>query len=211
MRNAVRRVIVALDGHSIVSVLSTLLHDSYFITCPSRVEFLHEWLDFLHFAAQFPELSTATHDVCADIHIEALTSEVANLANKESGWHFSARKTCPEQVEAFSLPAMAKKLEMQAPCTWNLLGSLLHADSSHARKRMQFLGITEAEVTAPTSCQTEPSPDEWDEEDEYWEVLGVVIEDGVVVDDQTYNDRPNKRRRRAGERYLALLRIVSTH
>lgn len=216
MHNIVKDVLVALRGHSIIHVLGILLSDSYFTTCATRIEFVHDWPDLLKFAIDTEVLQQETTTFCSQVHTKALASEIANLANKQSGWHFSARKARAEQVETFSLSDMARTLEVKAPHTWDLLGTLLQSDASRSRKRMQYLGISESSLAARPQHPTDDSDverDNWDDEDEYWEALGVVIEDGMVTESGTgtdTTDRPSKHRRHAGECFVTLMQIVST-
>lgn len=197
MRDVVRAVLTALGGHSLVSVLGTLLTDSYFAGCATRAEFLREWNSFLLFAHGCPLLSTDTVQFCSQVHTQALATEIANLANRESGWHFSAKNAKAEQVEAFSLTDMSSILETKAPLSWSLLSTLLQSDNSRLRRRLKALGLHTTQGG---------SEGVWDDEDEYWESLGIVDEE---IEEQGDEGRRTKRRRRAGDRYTALLRIVS--
>lgn len=199
MRDVVRAVLTALGGHSIVSVLGALLIDSHFADCATRATFIDEWESFLHFSRECSLLSTGTTNFCSQVYTKLLTGEIASLANKESGWHFSARNAKADQIEAFSLKAMASTLEHKAPLSWNLLGSLLQSDPARLRRRLKTLGLNPHPTTADGL---------WDDEDEYWESSGIV---GDELGPQTEKERPSKRKRRAGDRYVALLRIVSLH
>lgn len=199
MRDIVKTVLTALGGHSLVSVLGTLLTDSHFADCPTRAIFLHEWSSFLHFAHECSLLSTDTMEFCSQVYTQAIASEIANLANKESGWHFSAKHAKAEQVEAFSLARMSSTLEAKAPLSWNLFGTLLQSDTSRLRRRLKALGIHSSNTQASSESI-------WDDEDEYWESVDILDEG---MEEQTGRDRPTKRRRRASDRYAALLRIVS--
>ena len=203
MRDVVRAVLTALNGHSIVSVLGALLTDSHFADCVTRAVFINEWESFLYFAQQCSLLSTDTTKFCSQVYTKLLAGEIAGLASKESGWHFSAKNAKVDQIEAFSLTNMASILEHKAPLSWNLFGSLLQSDPVRLRRRLKDLGLNSINPQACTGGESI-----WDDEDEYWESLSIVGDD---LGPQGDNERPSKRRRRAGDRYVALLRIVSLH
>ena len=97
---------------------------------------------------------------------------------------------------------MASTLERKAPLSWNLFGSLLQSDPARLRRRLKDLGLDSINpgISADGTL--------WDDEDEYWESSGIV---GDELGPQTEKERPSKRKRRAGDRYVALLRIVSLH
>ncbi|KAK7684220.1 hypothetical protein QCA50_012544 [Cerrena zonata] len=82
---------------------------------PTQREFLGEWPEFLLFAQDHPVLSVETTKLCAHTHTEMLPARIASLANKETGWHFSAKNGKAEQIEAFSVSEMAHMLKVKAP------------------------------------------------------------------------------------------------
>ncbi|KAK7678135.1 hypothetical protein QCA50_018928 [Cerrena zonata] len=212
MRDVVRAVLSALNGHSLTSILGVLLTDSYFAQSPTRQLFIQEWHDLLIFSQELPELLEETTSFCVNVHTRILTSEITSLAAKENGWHFSAKNARAEQIEAFSLAEMSRTLETKAPHTWLLLGALLQSDQARLRKRMRSLGMESMDL-APDPVPVDPTVDDiggpgFDDEDEegYWEVFKDVPND-ILTADQSNAPRPKKRQRRAGERLIALGRI----
>ncbi|KAF9493446.1 hypothetical protein BDN71DRAFT_1394940 [Pleurotus eryngii] len=55
---------------------------------------------------------------------QKLATEITLLANKASGWHFSAVHASAEQFENFSMVDMACCLETKAPLVWDVIGHL---------------------------------------------------------------------------------------
>ncbi|TCD59776.1 hypothetical protein EIP91_011478 [Steccherinum ochraceum] len=197
-RESVASVLQALGTQSLTSFIIQLVCDPALASSPTRVLFLNEWSAFLAYAATLPALSVGTSSAFTTLYTKKLKSEVAELANKESGWHFSARNASEEQVDNFMVEDMAGRLEAKAPTLWILLGELLESDSALARRRAHHL--------APSAQPPEPAA-EWDEEAEFWanDMLLEPVEREDV--EGTSGPRPSKRQRRAAERTLSLLRI----
>lgn len=229
----VNDVLAALQGHSIGEFLITLLSNSSYLDCPLRILFLGEWPDLLQTLADLPTLRQSTAAFSKHAHTRCLVSEVASLANKESGWHFSAMHARAEQIESFSMEDMARKLRFQAPGIWDLLGSLLDSDPSRTRRRKQHMDpqAGRANGGAAPRSQGDAFPEEqaeagrWDEEDEYWAQVEQDLwdEDGARDENDlreteamgqqgaSASARPAKRARLAAGRRTALLQIVSSH
>ncbi|KAJ7750539.1 hypothetical protein B0H16DRAFT_1842618 [Mycena metata] len=53
---------------------------------------------------------------------------IRDLAEKDNGWHFSARNTSAAQLQNFRIEDMAKNMKSLAPELWDLLGLLLSAN-----------------------------------------------------------------------------------
>ncbi|KAK7683367.1 hypothetical protein QCA50_013629 [Cerrena zonata] len=165
--------------------------------------FIQDWRSFLTYTRSLASLSEATSAFALDLVTFQLQDEVKSVANKQAGWHFSACNASIEQVEAFSITDMAIALERQAPTLWCLLGSLLESDPSRARRRARFRDTPSANVRTDGGSGTRE--DSWDDEDEYWELVGEDLVEAVGQDINAAEDpKPSKRQRRAGVRNRAL-------
>ena len=152
-------VLSALNGHSIKDFIIFFSSDSKYLDCASRIEFLAEWPVILDTFANDPMLCGTTVEFSAGLFSRSLTAEITELVNKHSGWHFSARNACAEQIEGFDIEDMALRLEIQAPLLWSLIGHLLFSDPSRDKRRAEYSmgeNITEHNGDVP-----------WDKEDEY--------------------------------------------
>ena len=145
--------------------------------------------------------------------MQKYANEALCLVSKKNGWHFSAQNTSAEQLEAFSLEAMAWELMAQVPLLWDLLGTLLNADLDHERHCMQV----EVSLTSTQHCeQGDPPADvipgndpDQDDEDEYWAHINndIPLQNSPEANDITDG---SKRQRRAGQTRSSLIQIVST-
>ncbi|KAF9488890.1 hypothetical protein BDN71DRAFT_1533419, partial [Pleurotus eryngii] len=131
---------------------------------------------------------------------QKLATEIALLANKASGWHFSTVHVSAEQFENFSMVDMARRLETEAPLVWDVIGHLLESDSLRAARRSHYKNTT---TTSTTSSSSETSP--WSEEDEYWAQLDDDLA-GPPAEGAT-DEPPSKCQRRAADRNVTLLQI----
>ena len=101
MCDVVRAVLTALNGHSIVSVLGTLLTDSHFADYTARKTFVNEWESFLSFAQECSLLSVGTTNFCSQVYLRLLTAEIASLASKESGCISVRKMRRPTKLKPF--------------------------------------------------------------------------------------------------------------
>ncbi|KAG5640305.1 hypothetical protein DXG03_009295 [Asterophora parasitica] len=123
---------------------------------------------------EHPATSADAKDVGIRKFSMVLAGEVARLASKEPGWHFSASHGSASQIQAFSVEDMATKLETQAPFVWKVLGHLLEGDNTRS-------------TSAPAPQSTQPRDETGAleaEEANYWlmqeERLGMQLESDAV-------------------------------
>jgi len=143
--------------------------------------------------------------------MQKYANEALHLVSKKNGWHFSARRTSAEQLEAFSLEDMARELMAQAPLLWDLLGTLLNADPLRERHRTQVQVVPTSnqhckQADAPANVVSGNGP-EWDDEDEYW----ARIDDNIPLQNSPEANEimdGSKRQRRAAQSRSALIQIV---
>lgn len=203
MRRAQAQAIInALGDFSVGDFVIHLLSDPGLSGSPVRLSFIQQWPELQEWALSTDPLARATDNFITTTITQKLTAETAHLANKESGWHFSARNASAEKVHAFSIQGMADQLERQAPLLWGLLGELLQSDPALARRRSQYW---EPQVQEPVQVT-----EEWDDEAEYW--AEDAFTESLVEEEPTegaQGGRPTKRQRRAAERIQSLYRIVS--
>jgi hypothetical protein len=197
--NWIRNVLHALDGHSLVDFIQSLCASPAYSDCPTTTLFVAEIPDLLDFILGHTVTKSKAGGFILQHFTTALTSEIAALADRESGWHFSARNATAKQIEAFSVEGMARKLEDQAPVLWVLLDRLLASDPSCEKRRAhaRMAGVPTATIGA------------WDQEDEYWHREGELPDDEPCGEDEGVQHK-RKRRRRAAGRSQALHKIVST-
>ena len=162
--DTIRNILGALGGHSVVDFIQSLCTNPTYSDCPTFILFSAKIPELLDFIFGHPATKSEAGQSVLQHFMAALTSEVATLADKESGWHFSAGNACAKQIKAFSMEGMARKLEKQAPLLWVLLGRLLASDPLCERRRAQAMNGT---AGVPTTGV-------WDQEDEYWHREGEL-------------------------------------
>ncbi|KAG6371291.1 hypothetical protein JVT61DRAFT_9760 [Boletus reticuloceps] len=74
-----------------------------------------------------PTAHTKVMDQCFHIVEETYLEEIQHLASTDSGSHFGAASATIQQLEEFRVEETAHTMEIHAPRTWNMLGSLLRA------------------------------------------------------------------------------------
>lgn len=152
-----------------------------------------------------------------------LKPEVATIAEKESGWHFSAKTIHVDQLDSFTMDDMARKIHVRAPTLSTLISILLDSDPERTARQARFSEEMTRRAEDPDAAAVDV---DWSEEDEYWWAadLDVGNEDTVVdgdTEDMCENsgesgsgdskaERLRKRRRRAEESRVRLLNIVSS-
>lgn len=208
--NVVDNVLAALQSYSIGQFLITLLSNESFASSSLRQLFVHEWPELLRTLATTPALKNSTVAVAKDLYTSILTDEITLLANKESGWHISARHARSEQLARFSVEGMSQRLQLQAPLLWDMLGLLLESDPSRSRRRTRFFeSMKHPGADGSTSLGLDS---QWDEEDEYWWGIEMEFAHDEEVDisrpEQTNVEPLRKKQRKALDRRAGLLRIV---
>lgn len=197
----VRGVLIALHGYSISDFLHVLLNHAYFIDDPMRTICVQDTSKIIETLISAPSTHLSAFATMHQSFKQKLATEIALLANKSSGWHFSAVHASAEQFENFSMADMARRLETEAPLVWDLIGHLLESDSSRASRRSHYKNTP---TTSAASSSTETSS--WSEEDEYW---AQVDDDSAGPPAEAATDEPpSKRQRRAADRNTTLLQIV---
>jgi hypothetical protein len=81
-----------------------------------------------------------------------LQTEVQQLVDVNSGWHFSVLHASAEQIDSFEIRGMACEMQQIAPVTWSILNVLLSA-----RDKVDLVGNGGSAVV-----------DDEDEDDFYW-------------------------------------------
>ncbi|KAI5995603.1 hypothetical protein EDD15DRAFT_2141006, partial [Pisolithus albus] len=110
---------------SLAQFITTLLtrqeyQDHRFVV--NLLEHSNEVLDaFLQHPASRDQFTQRFFGVVENTYLQ----ELCCLASEDSGSHFRASSTSTEQLENFSLTAMAQEMEAGAPRWWGLLGTLL--------------------------------------------------------------------------------------
>jgi hypothetical protein len=220
----VNNVLVSLQGHSLCEILLTLLSNPHYDQNPHKHLFIREWPLFLtSVASTHPALQTPTHEFARTLVTGQLTSEVARLAERESGWHISAKQARADHLESFDINSMSCRMQEQAPLLSGLLGSLLDSDPGRTLRQQQFADQS-AQADLPPSASH--GGVDWSEEDEYWWAADLEMQgadndtestphdmelesEDISIDIHAKAERARKRRRRAMERRVALLKIVS--
>jgi len=126
----VDNVIKALNGYKVLDILTALLEKRLFQGSPVQRQFLEDLPTLLGTLINHPDTMKCTRDTTFYQFTAILKMEVAIMALKTSGWHFSARNASSDQIDAFSIEGMAKTLTKQTPFLWAMLETLLASDST---------------------------------------------------------------------------------
>ena len=212
-------VIEALNGYKVLDFLTALLEKRQFQDSPVRRQFLDDLPTLLGTLISHPDTMKCTRDTTFHQFTAILKTEVATMALKSSGWHFSAKNASSEQIDAFSIEGMAKTLTKQTPFLWAMLDTLLASDTAIEQRRAQHVvGTSKIDPSDPSAmCVDTANASDWSDEDEYWaqEAEGDWEEEFVeaqidksLPEDESDQARRTKRLRRACDRTQALLQIV---
>ncbi|XP_006463783.1 hypothetical protein AGABI2DRAFT_74833 [Agaricus bisporus var. bisporus H97] len=68
-------------------------------------------------------------------YTEGLTSQLRDLTKPDKGFHFNAGSITAEKMQECTIEKIAQGMETHAPDVWELVGTLLEADPTHARHR----------------------------------------------------------------------------
>ncbi|KAI0690905.1 hypothetical protein BC835DRAFT_1417489 [Cytidiella melzeri] len=169
-----------------------------------------------------PPLWVSTTEFARGLVTRKLTSEVSQLAEKESGWHVSAINARAEQFDDFAINGMSRRMQEQAPILSTLLRALLNSDQPRIQCQWQF---SEEQVWSAVDLNAEKEDVTWGKEDEYrWDadlnMLGPDMDNkvfqqdaknstsgGVHLDAERKAEQLRKRCRRAAEHRDAVLQI----
>ena len=214
MDSALDSALASLRLQSLAEILAELLFNSRYENSTHRRKFIEEWPALLETISHHPSLQRNTEDFGFTSVTTRLVTEVSHLAEKESGWHISARKVHADQLVDFTFDGMASRTQEQAPILSALLDVLL--DGNRSRTSIQD-SLPEA---APVGGGLDP-----DEED-YWldgdlgqEELQSSGQDGgdfggssceTAESSSARAERLKKRQVMARNRRVALLAIVRT-
>ncbi|KAJ3475461.1 hypothetical protein NLI96_g11820 [Meripilus lineatus] len=154
----IHSVLAHLENHriSLGKILLYALNDGL----ASRYPFLTE--DLGSHATQILSslnFNSRTHSAVADwtnmLMQNRMASEVALLARRDNGWHFSAINAKADQILGFQIEEMAQVFCQDAPNLWALICALLV-------KGDEVIGEDEGFSQEEMSCEDQ------DEEEEYW-------------------------------------------
>ncbi len=123
----------------------------------------------------------ATHSVYA--------TEVQDLVDVDSGWHFDALHASAGKLHQFRIDSMAKEVRLSSPMLWNLLGLLLGGKRGY---------------TANLTPSTDLNPAE--EEDLE---MGPVLE-GMDLRDGPVDESKDERLKRERAASITLVRLISS-
>ena len=156
----VNEVLVALQGHSINNFITTLLDTPAYEDCPIRQLFTHDCPDLLLFLSTHVPVQHSVKSFAASLHTSLLKEEVAGLALRKTGWHFSAKDAIAEQQEKFTIEGMDAEIDSQTPLVGSLLLNLLESGPARAKRRAQYM-------SSPLATNRTRGDSSWDNEDEY--------------------------------------------
>jgi len=124
----------ALNGYPVSNFLTSLLKNPPSHGLMLWKQFLNDLSTLLKTLINHPDTRDHTRDITFDLFTTTLKTEVAMMASKTSGWHFSAENASSEQIDVFSVNGMAETLTKHTPCLWAILGTLLSSDSQVEQK-----------------------------------------------------------------------------
>ncbi|KAI6037301.1 hypothetical protein PISMIDRAFT_105642 [Pisolithus microcarpus 441] len=129
------------------------------------LEHLNEVLDaFLQHPASRDCFTQWSFGVVENMYLQ----ELCCLASEDGSSHFRASSTSTEQLENFSLTAMAQEMEVGAPRWWGLLGTLLDD-----RRMADSAGQTDG--LGDKSIDNEQAADH-----EYWDKVDEIDLEGLI-------------------------------
>jgi hypothetical protein len=196
-------------------ILTHILERPEFKTSVTRTAIVNNAEDLAQFLFKSPEMRLATQEVAFEACTQTLMSEIATMGRKENGWHFSAQKASPEQIEGFSIVDMSRELKAQTPQVWQTLSAMLASDSVRESLRAQYLkkgtsmDPSEMMVDAEGLSGSQASQ-AWDDEDEYW-ALDADGEHEPAPEGEEEHECPAKRMRRLGTRNSSLVQVVRVY
>lgn len=164
-------VIAALGDYSIVDFIAKILHEPRFHDTSARSALVADVPRLLKILTYYEDTAKPTGDIMFNLCTSLLRYEVATMATKNAGWHFSARNASVNLINEFSVERMAEMLTRSAPRLWELLGSLLLSDPSLEERRIQHhagTSLSREPSLMSVSSETSNTLSDWDEEDEYW-------------------------------------------
>ncbi|KAI6120802.1 hypothetical protein EV401DRAFT_2070333 [Pisolithus croceorrhizus] len=122
---------------------------------------------FLQHPASRAQFTQKSFSVVENMYLQ----ELCCLASEDNGLHFRASSTSTEQLENFSLTAMAQKMEVNAPKWWWLLGTLLD-DKATADLTGQKDGGGDESVDDAREIEGD--------DDEYWDEVDEIDLEGII-------------------------------
>ena len=132
----VEDVLKALNEYPVSDFLTSLLENPPSHGLMLQKQFLDDLPTLLKTLINHPDTRDHMRDITFDLFTTTLKTEVAMMASKTSGWHFSAENALSEQIDAFSVNGMAETLTKCTPYLWAILGTLLSGDSQVKQKRV---------------------------------------------------------------------------
>ncbi|KAI0085494.1 hypothetical protein BDY19DRAFT_996633 [Irpex rosettiformis] len=222
--STVDSVLASLHQYSLSQVLLEVLVNSRYEHSLHRQMLIAQWPLLLNSLASHPPLQDATERFAFGLVTGKLKREVVRLAEKDSGWHVSAKNARADQLESFTIDDMGCRMKELAPNLAMLLDFLLDSDPSRALRQERFM-------EAKAHAEHGSSDIEWDDEDEYWweadldmsglpgyeeddltgegndSAAGGVKSRSVRAEVDTRAERLRKRRAMAKKRRVALLDI----
>jgi len=201
-------------------LLTVILEQPNFTTSPARAAIIDNADDLVCLLFNHPEIQDSVRRVAFQACTEILMGEIARMGGRNSGWHFSARNTSAQMIEAFSIADMAHELKKQSPHLWWLLSSMLVSDPTRESRQAQYLQkqtpkesselMVDTEGFEMSSSQLTQASQTWDEDDEYWACdADGNLEGPKAEGDSDDDEHPTKRARRAGTRNSDLIEVVS--
>ncbi len=158
-------VLALLDKHSLAQFLYTFLHNSRYDGHHAKQEFLTQWPALLELLCVHPLLQAKTEVFAVSLVTGKLKTEVATIAEKESGWHFSAKNVHVDQLDRLTMDDMAHKIHAQAPTLSTLIAALLDSDPERTARQARFSEEKARRAEDPNAAAVDV---DWSEEDEYW-------------------------------------------
>jgi hypothetical protein len=173
--------------------LTLLLNESTYNNHPCTKDLLGNSSNIFATFLKHPKSSNKTWAWASNLIKQKYSQDFWDLADIESGWHFSALKASEKKLTDFRIEDMAEKMQELAPELWDLLGLMLTANSRGAWRKM------EADAEGDIKMDEQPA----DEEAEYWRDCDDEFFVEEPMESSSDHDRMAKQRE-------ALLKIVSS-
>jgi hypothetical protein len=216
MDPAILNVIANILEHvPLHTVLTEILERPDLKSSAAHTAIVHGTRAIAHVLFENAATQSTMQEIAFDVCQRSLMSEISRMAKRESGWHFSARKASPTQIDGFSIADMSGELKDQTPCLWQMLTALLVSDPGCESQRVRYIqketSMGPSEMMVDT--ETPQTSQTWDDEDEYWACDADGELEGSEGDDDGDGEhkRPTKRARRASTRNSNLVQVVSEY
>lgn len=144
-----------------VSLVDLLLSVLVFNVSPVDHDLFARHTELLSAMYFHTEISESMQIWCHDMLLRTYSESMQQLTRKEAGWHFSALRAQPQQIQDFRLDEMADTMRRVVPRLWGLIYTLM---SGGQREQMGSVEIDDDEVLDDDETALWAVIDGWDKQ-----------------------------------------------